>query len=1656
MSFYFFFFFFIVIKCQVKKRFSMNNNNIRNLQNNENTNIRLQIDTSCFSQTASSIDYFSLSDGIERARKTIEKLVKIQRTNDKISINRNDFSSAFTCSNLINTYSNNEVNTDLLIIINLEQGSNIDWFAKPNIVKRENGNGRPIVGTILYNINYLPNLEGVDLLEAISVIFLHEFTHILGFTKEILDQKGLIEAENTQYRMNNLPQTRLYAKGPNVLNMGKKYFKCNDIKGVELADNSGGENMLHWSERILLGDYMIAEIYYPEQVISEITLALLKDLEWYDVNYYTGGLMRFGKNKGCQFLKNDCVQEIEEKGALSSSFPNEFCSKIYTIGTTRDFGLCSPGRLSMSYCFNDFDNKYLSNTNFKRGDTEYIFKGYSNNGLIEYCPFSYDVNIINNDNPRIYYGGNCKFGTGKYGQYLSFWKDVTVENKFYSKISDDLYDKYSNESFCVFSSLLIKNNNNNNNNNDPDYIKNILRPTCYEMSCSEKSLTIQIGSEYIVCPREGGTIYINNDYSNYTGYLICPDYNLICTGTVVCNNIFDCVEQNSTVKNSSFVYDYTPNINVSTEITNNSDLNIKDNYIKDPIYELGDEGKCPKFCRQCTGNGQCTVCAPGYIYYVGNKEGDNEAIKCNNIKPSVGYYNKTINNKEYFFKCIDNCDICFENNKTQCTQCAPTHYINNTDKTCAIRIPGCIDYDTSKTFNDPKNNYAPSYFECYNCNNTDKYFCLDMNKTTCEKMPDIDKTLYYGMETKSYPCIKKCEDRYMNCKSCNIKTCTLCNQTKHFINNNGNCIKEIENCKEHNLTLDIPSCEVCNETYNYYCIDNNRSYCEYISPTSISSYSKMANNRNACFGLCNKLFGELCLECEYNGCTKCQEGNFVYQGYCYPNMVGCINNTLFSINPIINECDECDKENNYYCINETRTVCNEMEPKAISQYYLLPNLSYPCYGLCGAKFANCTQCNSTNCFNCTFPNAVNRKKTMCAIPPYYFREDTKCQLINKELGTINKEINLDTFVIEYFSGIDHINKVEHFVGKDFLMTLYINSNCTDGLLQKGYYSIDSRELNSTIIEAIDYDFNLHLLGIYINHNYRSYLRFYDLGADEVDLNEKCPECLEKNYYMTHDLYTILKEVIGGSFAELVIEQEINIFNENDDIYTDRCTNLTLYEIDIPHNLRKGYLLLDEFKDPLMCRDIDCELIEYNLQKRIATCQCQVQINFDYLFEENDIQYTLSSIKEKAKGISEAAKAITCMKKGLKYSNFKNNDAAIVILVFFILQFICYVAYGCFGKPLANISNLPSVHTLANPPKIEDNSRIYLFADWNTNLSNVTKKQEEPVDEQEKVIQPRDDSGDQIMEEEKSFNNDFFSDISIDTNAGGLFPDKRTNRSLRALEKSKRVLILLGNKVKKKVSVEHSLNQDEAVSDNDDELPLSKRKKIDNSNFCKNYWLFLSIKQHIINYFSELACCNITLSYIPLELRFVRSIFLFILSIVITILWLDQKYFEKKWDHFNDKYSLSSTFQNDFEISVGERIGYALGNNIGNAIINLIFLIVADFLTGIIFFNLKSDVEKIQEKGKMSKMQDYILKVRRNYNIFYAVNFILIVIFFLSLCGFGVEYPGGVCDCLTTAIFSVFLLEIVPFVWSLILAALRYFGYKKKKQTMIKFSEFFLY
>jgi hypothetical protein len=108
------------------------------------------------------------------------------------------------------------------------------------------------------------------------------------------------------------------------------------------------------------------------------------------------------------------------------------------------------------------------------------------------------------------------------------------------------------------------------------------------MFCSDRSVTIRINKQNIVYPRNGGYINIGG---NYTGYLLCPDYNLICTQTdqtAPCNNMFDCVDKHITMK-EDYIYDYTPS-NVTVQIIEINETGV----LFDKGYEESENGRCPK------------------------------------------------------------------------------------------------------------------------------------------------------------------------------------------------------------------------------------------------------------------------------------------------------------------------------------------------------------------------------------------------------------------------------------------------------------------------------------------------------------------------------------------------------------------------------------------------------------------------------------------------------------------------------------------------------------------------------------------------------------------------------------------------------------------------------------------------------------------------------------------------------------------------------------------------------------------------------------------------------------------------------------------------------------------------------------------------------
>ena len=233
-----------------------------------------------------------------------------------------------------------------------------------------------------------------------------------------------------------------------------------------------------------------------------------------------------------------------------------------------------------------------------------------------------------------------------------------------NEISSHLYEVFSDNSFCVLVSLIP--NATDDINPNLNNIVDIIHPMCYEMFCSENSLTIKIKEQYIVCPRQGGKIKIGGEFK---GYLFCPDYNLICTGTSLCNDMYDCAKNHSSIKDQTYSYDYEiATSQIQSELKNDTILR---------GFEVTNKGICKIDCSQCYKNGTCIECRENY-FFVADFFGQNITdIKCKEMSVSSGYY--YVNS--VYYPCLTNCDKC--TNDSICMKCMPNYYfIGNNRSYC--------------------------------------------------------------------------------------------------------------------------------------------------------------------------------------------------------------------------------------------------------------------------------------------------------------------------------------------------------------------------------------------------------------------------------------------------------------------------------------------------------------------------------------------------------------------------------------------------------------------------------------------------------------------------------------------------------------------------------------------------------------------------------------------------------------------------------------------------------------------------------------------------------------------------------------------------------------------------------------------------------------
>ena len=493
----------------------------------DNSIIRYQQE---FDELVSYTKYTLVMNSLTKAAQMLSELISVKHNNAQIELNKAETINKCRLEKYSESYlSPNTLPSSSVVIYprfhNFNQNGQNNILTSGTFCALDTaGYGRPTAGFIYIEKNITElELKKINIDKYYTMMFLHELTHILVFDRLILE-------EYIPYIFRNitiLNQDRKTINSTTVVEKARKHFGCPTIKGIELenqeyiwknkyeetTDGYLDKYQNHWDARIMLTDYMTS-VNYDESVISEITLALFEDSGWYKANYFTGGLFRYGKNQGCSFINSYCVY-----GGISF-FKNEYC-------ITEKITMCTPGRTHRAMCGlmsypTELETYYRYFTDSRKG---------GHLAQADYCPVAKTNSSISK---TYYYQGHCNYGEAEiYPESLGY--------------------KMGSTSICLLSSLTPK--------NDDETLKEYpssFRALCYKVKCfindGEKGIIIYIGNNAVICPASGGTQTIDG----YYGYILCPDYNLICTGKIWCLDPITCVEQHSEVDEESFIYNYQP------------------------------------------------------------------------------------------------------------------------------------------------------------------------------------------------------------------------------------------------------------------------------------------------------------------------------------------------------------------------------------------------------------------------------------------------------------------------------------------------------------------------------------------------------------------------------------------------------------------------------------------------------------------------------------------------------------------------------------------------------------------------------------------------------------------------------------------------------------------------------------------------------------------------------------------------------------------------------------------------------------------------------------------------------------------------------------------------------------------------------------------
>ena len=97
-------------------------------------------------------------------------------------------------------------------------------------------------------------------------------------------------------------------------------------------------------------------------------------------------------------------------------------------------------------------------------------------------------------------------------------------------------------------------------------------------------------------------------------------------------------------------------------------------------------------------------------------------------------------------------------------------------------------------------------------------------------------------------------------------------------------------------------------------------------------------------------------------------------------------------------------------------------------------------------------------------------------------------------------------------------------------------------------------------------------------------------------------------------------------------------------------------------------------------------------------------------------------------------------------------------------------------------------------------------------------------------------------------------------------------------------------------------------------------------------------------------------------------------------------------------------------------------------------------------------KKINEQDKFNEIVLIMKKERKKYIIFFSIGFVVMILIFYLMVNFNEVYRGGILDLIGGFFWTFIFLQIIPFIYCLIFAWIRYYGIKNKNEKMFYYSQ----